>query len=186
MDSSSYLKFIKWAAVVLAVLVAGVFLLNFSGGGFVKELTQEVVLEKKESLSAVLGKPAPYFELNNAKVTDFLGAPLVVTFWATWNGASTDQIKILDDYLIKNRENLFKILAVSSQEDKSAVSSFIKRGGYQKIKILLDDRGKVTDAYKARSLPVSFFIDKEGVIKDIFIGVLSEKMLVEKAEKIIK
>ncbi|OGF62272.1 hypothetical protein A2926_04250 [Candidatus Giovannonibacteria bacterium RIFCSPLOWO2_01_FULL_44_40] len=181
----------KWIFIIIAAMVLGILLLYFLGGSLISEVTKDVVVEKRgEVLAASLGSPVPFFELSDlsgrmVKITDFLGEPLIVTFWTTWNVASADQIKILDDYLAKNDEALFKIIAVSSQEDKSAVANFINRGGY-KVRVLLDETGEAGEKYEARNLPTTYFIDKDGVVRGVFIGVLSEKMLVEKAERMVK
>ena len=52
--------------------------------------------------------------------------------------------------------------------------------------MLLDEDGAVGELYMVRTLPLTYFIDKEGVIQDAFTGILSEKMLLEKSEKIIQ
>lgn len=181
----------KLIIIIVIVLVAGILVLSQAGNLFISEVTKEIKIEERgTTLEAGIGKQAPYFELpdsegNEAKFSDFLGRPLVLIFWTTWNTVSADQIKILDDYLTGDSQKLFKIIAISSQEDKSAVANFIRRGGY-KIKILLDRAGTITEAYQARNLPATYFIDKNGIIKEIFIGILSESMLVEKAELLLK
>lgn len=185
-------NYIKWSLIIIGIVAAIFLILRLVGGIFIKEITHEVSPQAYEdkNIIADLNKEAPFFELpdiygNKIKVSDFLGSPLIVVFWTTWNSQAADQIKILDDYLFKNKNGLFKIITINSQEDKSAVSGFIKRGGYQ-IQVLLDERGAVSELYRARSLPTSYFLDKNGVIQDIFIGVLNEKMLVDKSEKIIR
>lgn len=183
------IKFIIFS--IIAVLIF-IFLLNLIGEVFVKEIAQEVFIENRGVAvsKANLDKPAPTFELlelygGKAKLSEFLGSPVVLTFWTTWNSISTDQIKILDDYLAKNSENLFKIVTINNQEDRSTVFNFIERGGY-KIRILLDQSGIVGESYNIRTLPTTYFLDKDGVIKDIFIGVLNERMLVDKIERTLK
>ena len=64
------------------------------------------------------------------------------------------------------------------------VANFIKRGGY-KLNILLDLDGAVSELYGARNLPVTYFIDKKGIIKDVFVGVMDKKTIVDKAGAII-
>jgi len=172
----------------------GALLLNFAGRVLISEVIREVTIDKREEPSdAKLGISAPYFELENldgkkVKITDFLDKPLVLMFWTAWNGASADQIKILDDFQKSDfNQPLIEvglhIITINSQEDKSIVANFVSRGGY-KVETLLDESGAVTELYGARNLPVAYFIDKDGVIKEIFIGVLNEKMLVEKSEKL--
>lgn len=186
-------KYLKYAVTASIFVIAVFLLLKFSGNFLVAEVIKEVAIEKREEvLDAKIGKPAPYFELfdlNGVKVksTDFLGKPLAIIFWTSWNAESADQIKILDDYLLESpiaKSGVVHFLTINSQEDKSAVLSFITRGNY-KVRALLDESGEITEKYDARSLPASYFIDKEGVLKEVFIGVLGEKILVEKIEKLL-
>ena len=177
--------------IIIVVLVLGVLLLYFLGGSLISEVTKEVIVEERgEAKIAGVGLEAPHFELydldgQKVKYSDFLGSPLILTFWASWNSLSADQIKIFDDFLSSGGSNLFQVLTVSSQEDKNTVGSFIKRGGY-KVRVLLDASGEAGEKYQAHNLPATYFIDKEGVVREVFLGVLSQKMLVDKAEKILK
>lgn len=182
------------------IVVGGIFLLSRVGDSFISEVVQQSPTEESSvPVSGVSGantevhkstsKPAPYFKLSDLKSasiqsTDFLGTPIIVTFWTTWNLASADQIKIFHEFITERKEELFKIITISSQEDKSAVSSFIKRGAYT-VEVLLDEDGEATEAYKARNLPVTYFINKHGIVVDTFVGTLSKAMLIEKAEKIL-
>lgn len=185
-------NYIKWGLIILTVIGLGVFLLNIVGKLFIQEITQEVFIkEESEKIFGVdIGKEAPHWELldlegNSFTLSNFLGEPLVLTFWASWNSISADQIKIFDEYLTQNKETVFKIVSINNQEDKSIVLNFIQRGGY-KVPVLLDETGKVGELYKIKSLPVTYFLDKDGVIRDVYIGVLSERMLLEKAQQIIR
>jgi peroxiredoxin len=183
--------YIKRILIVIGAIVIMFFVLHFAGNIFIKEIVQNVAPKTYENKNTAveLDKEAPFFELpdlsgNKVKLSDYLGSPLVITFWAAWNQTSADQIGILDDILSKNKSMLFKVITVNNQEDKSAVQSFVKRGGY-KLNVLLDEKGAIGELYQAINLPVSYFLDKDGAIKDIFVGVLNEKMLIDKSEAII-
>lgn len=182
---------IRYLIIIVSTVFFGLLLLYFSGKFFLTEITKEIeVKESREVVATGIGKPLPFFELDDLdekknKSTDFLGTPLVLTFWTTWNQASADQIKILDDYLRKDSNNLFNIISISSQEDKSVVANFVKRGGY-KVKVFLDESGMITDVYRARVLPVTYFADKDGILKEVFVGALSEKMILERIENVLK
>ena len=140
----------------------------------------------------LLNKKAPYFDLPNnlsgrVKLSEFVNTPLVVVFWATWNKGSTNQIKIIDDYLSgdNTQKSLVSFLAIDSQEDISVAKSFIKRGGYN-VPIGLDAYGSVTENYNIKSLPTAYFIDRGGIIHEIYTGILSEDMFADKIENILK
>ena len=173
-----------WVLICLALFGLGIFLLRKTGDLLVTNITQEVKIERQEVKTIGLGLATPYFELESLegtkiKISDFLDTPVILTFWTTWNGASTDQIKILNDYLSDNDEKIFKVLAIDSQEDKSIVANFIKRGGY-KVRVLLDRNGAISELYKARNLPATYFIDKKGIVRSIFIGLMDKNTIVDK------
>lgn len=182
--------FLKWVTGALALLVAGVALLQLLGNFFVREITEAVDMGAPEAApAAALGRPAPFFRLPDldgkpVEISDFRGRPLVVAFWAAWNPAAADQLKILDAYAAKG-ETPFAILAISSQEDHSAVTSFVRRGGYR-VPVLIDEKGAVGERYKAHILPATYFIDAEGIVRDAAVGVLSAETLVDKSAAILR
>jgi len=173
----SYLKLILLFLLFGAI---GFFVLNLVGDTLVREVVIDVNMKSVEPVFEVeFNKPAPYWKLKDLdgdehEISDFLGKPLVLVFWVSWNALAADQIRILDDYIAEDQRGLFNILAINNQEDRSIVDSFIKRGGYE-VPILLDETGEVGEQYFTKTLPVTYFIDKEGVVKDAFIGVLDQK-----------
>ena len=172
--------------VSMVIVLGGIIALVSVERSFIKEATQEVVISQpKEIDSLIKGGEAPNFELNDAegnkvKRSDFLNQPLVLMFWATWNNVSTDQVKILDDYLLSREgSEPFKLIAINSQENQNQASDFISRGGY-KLDVLFDQNGEVSESYGVKTLPEFYFIDKDGVIKNLHIGPLSQdEMLLE-------
>lgn len=185
------IKYLKWAIIAVMIAAVGIFLLSQIGGVLISEVIEEIKTEERQDPDAALkGKTTPYFELPElsgatVKITDFLDGPVVVLFWTTWNQNSADQLKILDDYVRINGDSLFKVIAIASQEDKSAVSNFISRGGYG-LTVLLDENGAVGEKYGARNLPTTFFIDKDGFIRDLAVGVINDREILKKAESVIK
>lgn len=185
--------YLKWFLIVSAIAVLIVFLFNVSGELLKQELLQDVSI-REEPVNPLpygikIGDKPPYWKLPNLdgelfSISDFSGKPLIITFWTSWNNLSTDQIKILDEYPESEKLN-FKIISINSQEDKSAVFNFIQRGGY-KTSVFLDQTGETGESYKIKTLPASYFIDKDGNLRDVFVGVMNKKTLEEKIQKIIR
>lgn len=173
------------------MLAAGVLLLNLAGNPFIREITREATVERgEESVDPRVGKSAPHFAVPDlggvqTPLSDFLGSPVILTFWTTWNREAADQIRILDLYLAERGEALAKVIAVNSQEDRSVVASFMRRGGYR-VRVLLDEKGEVGERYGARNLPRTYFIDSNGVIRKVFTGIMGEKMLVDNLEELLR
>ena len=138
----------------------------------------------------LLNKKVPYFDIlsldsKRIKLGDYVDKPLVLIFWTTWNVDGVNQLKIVDDYYSTNKNNVASIVMINSQEDSSVVKSFLRRGGYN-VTIALDTNGSSTEDFNIKSLPTSFFIDKDGIIREIYSGVLSKTMLMSKIEPLIE
>mgnify|MGYP001578622022 CR=1 FL=1 len=187
---------IKILAYILSAVILIFFLFFLIGKSVLPDFLGNSVPINETSLSLdnekLLDKKAPDFDLpdntgNRVKLAYFSNTPSMLVFWSTWNTESADQIKILDDYLSNERidSSIFNIVAINSLEDSSIVKSFIKRGGYN-VSVAMDSTGYISNYYNVKSLPTTFFIDKEGIIKEIYTGVLSEDMIVDKVENLLR
>ena len=176
----------------IAVIVTLFFVVYLGGGALVLDVTGENTTVAPISGVGLLNNRLPYFDLptlagDRVRSGDFTDTPLVIVFWSTWNTQAADQIHILDQYLADqtSRSQLVKIVAIDSQEERSIVSSFMKRGGYQ-VQTLLDTQGIISGQYALKSVPTFFFVDRTGVIREIYSGVLSQRTLMNKIEKILQ
>ena len=181
---------VKFVLIISVIAVLGVVILGMVGDVLISEVVTEVDLKEEKKVYGIKsGEHAPFWDLEDIEgnivlLSDFLGRPLVLTFFTTWNETSTDQIKIFDDYLSGDGGSVFKIVAISNQEDRSVVLNFYRRSS-PGITILLDESGEMGERYRIRTLPVTYLIDKNGIVQDVFVGVLSAPELVEKVESII-
>ncbi len=165
--------------ILIAILALSIFAsLNILAASFFKGQISYISVPSQTKMNAFLsaGTHAPDFilsNLTNGKISsqNFIGEPFVIIFWNSWNHLSVEELKIADDYLVGPSDNKIKILAIDNQEDQNLVRSFINRGGY-KIPIALDMNGGVSDLYGAHYLPVIYFVDKYGIIRDSFVGSL--------------
>ncbi len=175
------------------LLLGGIYVI---GRYILPEIIGKVSLEDEARTAlpgeSLLNKRAPAFNLQStlggrSRLSDYYGAPLVVFFWATWNEASSNELRIFDDYLKNNPEqaSLIRLVAINSQEDASIAESFVKRGKYS-IETLLDVYGEVSSAYSVKSLPSIFFISHEGEIVEIHSGTLSEASFVDKVDRLLR
>jgi peroxiredoxin len=173
------------AAVMIGAVIIVFIALQYSSSQFVTDIAGN-----DASDTGLSGTQAPYFDLpdlagDHVRLSDYTDQPLIIVFWTTWNEQAADQLHILDEYLESSEDDLIQVVAISSQEEKSIVSSFVRRGGYG-LQTLLDARGVTTEEYGVKSLPTTFFIRRDGTIAESFAGVLSQKMLVDKVENILR
>lgn len=183
------IHFIILCAGIVATSILFVFL-YFSGSSLVLLVAGEPNTSAPSG-AGILGNRLPYFDLptlsgNHIRSADFTDTPLVIMFWATWNAQSADELHILDQALAnKSSQNVVKVVAIDSQEEKSLVSSFIHRGGYQ-VPTLLDTQGLTSERYGLKSLPTFYFVDRTGVVREIHSGMLNQSALMNTIEKIVQ
>ncbi len=127
------------------------------------------------------GKPAPDFALlslegKTYRLSDFRGKPVVLNFWATWCPPCKAEMPLLDQRAqeLKGRA---VFLAVNFQETREQVQAFVTPYNFQGLLILLDPKGITGRKYFVNALPTTFFIDSNGVIRGVRLGVLTETML---------
>jgi peroxiredoxin len=129
-------------------------------------------------LTSWYGKEAPDFSFTDitgatSKLSDYRGRDVIVHYWATWCPAC----KIQRPDLIKLRglvdKTELKIIAVSNEDD----STLKKEASLVGINYTLTSiRGRQPAPFShVNAIPVSFFIDEQGVIKVIAEGAISLK-----------
>ncbi len=105
------------------------------------------------------------------RLQDLLGKPVVMNFWATWCAPCELEMPLFQEYYAKYAPEL-EILAINFGEPVTDVQAFVNRLALT-FPVLLDPDGKVSDLYRVRALPVTFFIDREGVVQSMYLGTIS-------------
>jgi peroxiredoxin len=130
----------------------------------------------------VEGNQAPDFTLKAVygdivKLSDFQGHPVLINFWATWCPPCMLEMPLIQDRYEKYAPDLV-VLAVNYDETESLVKAFVLDKQIT-FNVLLDPGGIVQNLYMVRGYPTSVFVDAEGVIQKIHIGILTEAQLDE-------
>ncbi|MFC1971743.1 TlpA family protein disulfide reductase, partial [Chloroflexota bacterium] len=66
------------------------------------------------------------------------------------------------------------ILAINIGESPSTARKFVEDNGFS-FHVLMDTDGNVARDYNIRGIPATFFIDRDGIIKDRKIGTFANK-----------
>ena len=124
-----------------------------------------------------IGKLAPDFKLTGldgqeVSLSDFRGKPVLLNFWATWCGPCRIEMPFLQEIYEEWTGKGLVVLAVNLQENPTTVKQFVENAGLT-FPVLLSPGNKVPLAYNIRGIPATFFIDADGVIRDIKIGAFS-------------
>ena len=138
-----------------------------------------VILPKFTSQMALavnVGDSAPSFRarsLDGSETisnTDLQGKVIFVDFWASWCGPC---LKSLPEF--ENLQTSFSgrddvvVLAINLDENPNDAKAFLKKINVS-YKILADNKGVIPESFGVSTMPSSFIIDKEGVIRYVHKG----------------
>jgi peroxiredoxin len=143
------------------------------------------------SVGCRIGNRAPDFALqtldgSTIALSDLLGQPLLINYWATWCVPCKAELPILERLFQEYQSRGLMIVSVDAieQDTPDKLQSVITQIGMT-FPTLLDEGNQFADAYQAIFFPTSFFIDTGGVIRDITLGDSSEEIFRQKIEMLL-
>lgn len=92
---------------------------------------------------------------------DYKGRVVLLNFWASWCPPCRDEFPSLERLQKKIGGKDFTVLAVSVADSAEGVARFLQ-GRTPPFDILMDDDGKVSAAFRARGVPVTYLLDRTG------------------------
>ncbi len=130
----------------------------------------------------MLGSTAPDFSLESldgstVRLADLRGHPVLVNFWASWCPPCKEEMPGFEKVWQKVRGDGTIFLGIS-REDASTIRDFVTKGGYDWT-FLLDPEDKAYRKYEVTGFPESYFVDRDGILRDKVIG----PMTVDQLEK---
>ena len=130
-----------------------------------------------------VGNPAPDFELKDLKgdlisLTSLYGQPVLLNFWATWCPPCRAEMPYLQQVHEQWSSKGLILLAVNFRESRTEVNIFMETNDLT-FRVLLDTSGSTTQQYNVRAIPTTFFIDRDGTIKDIQFGPFQNQAEIE-------
>ncbi|MBI4319502.1 MAG: TlpA family protein disulfide reductase [Chloroflexi bacterium] len=136
-----------------------------------------------------VGKTAPDFtllDLDGQPVTlsDLQGKPVLINFWASWCPPCRYEMPELEAVYRERRDKGLVILAVSIDDSVAAAADFIRENGFT-FPVLLDTDKQVSYLYRVRPIPTSFFVDREGVVREVHIGAMDRGTILRKLGRIM-
>lgn len=126
-------------------------------------------LHEIESLS--IGQPAPDFEAttifnNTISLEEFQGQFVLLEFWATWCGPCFPEIPHLKTLHDKYGDEDLKIIGISLDREKEALTEVIEEEEMEWPQIFVEDGwyGDIPSKYNVSGIPRMYILDPEGNI----------------------
>lgn len=122
-----------------------------------------------------LGEPAPNFQLRDmngrlVSLSDLQGKVILLNFWATWCGPCRVEMPAMERLYRTYSRKDFEILAVSTDPQGAAVTRPFQQEIGLTFPILHDADYRVGLAYGARTLPMTFMVDRQGIVRQLIFG----------------
>jgi peroxiredoxin len=129
-----------------------------------------------EDLRPATGEPAPDFALRLVdsdevvRLSDFRGQTVLLNFWATWcPPCRAEMPEFQAVYEGRLPDGDFVVLAVDLEETDAQVQRFLDELGLT-FPVAMDHAGEVARHYGVRGLPATFFIDRDGIVRERVLG----------------
>jgi thiol-disulfide isomerase/thioredoxin len=104
-------------------------------------------------------------------LADYRGKVVLVNFWATWCEPCREEMPSIDRLRSSLKGQPFEVLAVNLAEPLSRIEKFVAQMPLG-FPLLRDRDGAVGKAWKAKLLPASYLIGRDGRIRYVAYGEL--------------
>jgi thiol-disulfide isomerase/thioredoxin len=126
------------------------------------------------SEGVAIGQRAPTIEVqlldgSVMNTDDFRGQPLWVNFMATWCPQCQDELPMMRRYA-RQLDGLMTVLVVDVGEDEETVRAFMEALEVTQLPTGVDESGEVQAQWGAYALPVHFWLDEEGIVREVVYG----------------
>ncbi len=182
-------------SIVLMLIVSAILLIQ---NPFKKiEIVQGEALGVKKSseleTGIEIGSLAPNFILRDiegklVKLSDLRNKKaVVVNFWASWCPFCLEEMPDFEEVAQKYKNDIV-ILGINRGEKREIAIDYAKNQLAVEVTypILLDSNEDVSNVYILRGMPVTYFIDKDGVITNRYFGKITLEIMEQDIEKIIR
>jgi cytochrome c biogenesis protein CcmG/thiol:disulfide interchange protein DsbE len=141
-------------------------------------LYRGLYLDPSELPSALIDKPFPVFSLpavSGGQViseADLKGQPALVNVWATW----CPSCRVEHPFLTQLRAQGVRIIGVNYKDENAAAQKWLV-DLHDPYQLNIDDaKGSLGLNLGVYGAPETFLVDKDGIIRHKFVGVIDERI----------
>jgi peroxiredoxin len=126
------------------------------------------------------GNRAPDFELavvngQSVKLSALEGRPVVLNFWQLSCPYCIEEMAYFQQLfeLSTQPDESFYLVSVNSGDSPISINKYLNDNNYT-FKVLLDSQAKTANQYGLSGVPATFFIDRNGIIREVVLGPFSD------------
>ena len=98
----------------------------------------------------------------------------MVNFWATWCGPCRAEMPEFQRAAVDNADDLVVIgINNTANDTPELVGDFVQELGLT-FPIVLDETGQVAETYRVLGLPMTVFVDRNGIVNEVFTGPINK------------
>lgn len=121
-----------------------------------------------------IGEPAPPLVVpqvggGTINLAALKGSPVWVNFMGTYCAECIDEFPLMNGFAVRYADAGLVVLAIDVREDEGTVAAFAESLNAT-FPLGLDADGAVQRAWEAFALPIHFWVDAEGIIRDGALG----------------
>jgi cytochrome c biogenesis protein CcmG/thiol:disulfide interchange protein DsbE len=139
-----------------------------------------------------IGNLAPDFTLQSLDgeaftLSDFAadgGTPVILNFWATWCPPCRVEMPYFES-ASRLYAGEVAILGLNQAESAATMAAYARDHGLT-YPLLVDQDMKVNNLYGVLNLPTTVFIDRNGIVREVLIGAISQAVLEDRIEELLE
>ena len=121
---------------------------------------------------------------NTVKLSDYVGKPIVLNFWATWCVYCKQEMPDFDKAAKELTDVTFLMVNATTTYDETvdAAKKYVEQNGFE-FPVLYDTKGEAINSFGVSGFPTTFFIDEGGTVRLYVSGAIGYETILSALER---
>ncbi len=176
--------------ILLGLTVIAALVGIWAGVTLLVQQQEELTIQARPADKGLTGWLAPDFTLPTAdggtvQLNDLRGQVVLLNFWATWCPPCKAEMPDLNALHVEHQAaHGFTVVGVNMQETAEQVNAFAQPRQLA-FPLALDTTGQISSGlFAVRGLPVTYIIDRDGFVRDMWQGQISRAAMLARLEEV--